>query len=200
MQDKSNRRSNRDRTESTCAALVAAARHLFVDKGYAETGTPEIAAAAGVTRGALYHHFADKAALFRAVVVQEAAAVAARIAGDSRDAGSPVEALFAGAEAYFAAMAAPGRARLLLLEGPAVLGRAAMDEIDRRTGGTELRDGLADAMAGGTSATLPLDALTAVLSAAFDRAALDIAAGEPAEDYQAVLRALLSGLMRDQGS
>ena len=61
-------RTNRDRTERTRAALLQAARALFVAKGYADTSTPEIVAAAGITRGALYHHFDDKRALFRAVV------------------------------------------------------------------------------------------------------------------------------------
>ncbi|TGR15811.1 TetR/AcrR family transcriptional regulator, partial [Mesorhizobium sp. M1C.F.Ca.ET.196.01.1.1] len=79
MQQESGRRSNRDRTEATRADLIRAARKLFTEKSYAETGTPEIVAEAGVTRGALYHHFADKQALFAAVVEQEAAAVAAEI-------------------------------------------------------------------------------------------------------------------------
>ncbi|TWH24547.1 TetR/AcrR family transcriptional regulator, partial [Aminobacter sp. J15] len=98
------RRSNRERTEATRAALIAAARNLFIEKSYAETGTPEIVAAAGVTRGALYHHFADKQALFRAVVEAEAAAPA-----------SVRQALLDGADAFFRAMAVNGRTRLLLL-------------------------------------------------------------------------------------
>ena len=72
-------RTNRDRTEKTRTALMQAARSLFVDKGYGDTSTPEIVAAAGITRGALYHHFEDKRALFRAIVMDEALAVASAI-------------------------------------------------------------------------------------------------------------------------
>jgi AcrR family transcriptional regulator len=194
MQQKSARRSNRDRTEATRADLISAARNLFIERSYAETGTPEIVAAAGVTRGALYHHFADKQALFAAVVEQEAAAVAQEIERASPPSLLPRDALIAGSDAYLAAMHVPGRTRLLLLDGPAVLGRAAMDEIDNRHGNRSLHEGLVAAMRAQTMTKLPAEALTALLAAAFDRAALAVEAGASTEDYRAVLVALIDGL------
>ena len=196
MQRQTARRSNRDRTEATRADLIAAARKLFIEKSYAETGTPEIVAAAGVTRGALYHHFADKQALFAAVVEQEAEAVATEIDRASPPSLFARDALIAGSDAYLAAMRLPGRTRLLLLDGPAVLGRAAMDAIDDRHGNRSLREGLVAAMRANTMTRLPADALTALLAAAFDRAALAVEAGASTEDYRAVLMALIDGLSR----
>ncbi|AZO74338.1 MAG: TetR family transcriptional regulator [Mesorhizobium sp.] len=194
MQQETARRSNRDRTEATRADLIRAARKLFTEKSYAETGTPEIVAAAGVTRGALYHHFADKQALFAAVVEQEAAMVAAEVDHASPDSLSAREALIAGSDAYLAAMREPGRTRMLLIDGPAVLGRAAMDEIDNRHGNRSLREGLVAAMRAQSVIKLPAEALTALLAAAFDRAALAIEAGASAKDYRTVLLALMDGL------
>jgi len=195
MQQESSRRSNRERTEATRADLIAAARKLFTEKSYAETGTPEIVAAAGVTRGALYHHFSDKQALFRAVVEHEAQAVAEEIERASPETLSAREALLEGGEAFIAAMRAPGRTRLLLLDGPAVLGRTVMDEIDGRNGTRTLRAGLAIAMREGAMKKLPLDAVTGLLSAAFDRAALAIEAGGSPRDQATALAAIIDGLM-----
>ena len=62
------RRTQEERSAATREALITAARRLWGERGYADVGTPEIATAAGVTRGAMYHQFADKAALFLAVV------------------------------------------------------------------------------------------------------------------------------------
>lgn len=194
MQVENGRRSNPERTQATRAALIEAARKLFVEKSYAETATPEIAAAAGVTRGALYHHFADKQALFRAVVEQEARAVAAEIEHATPPSLTVLDALTEGGKAFLAAMALVGRTRLLLLDGPAVLGRTVMDEIDARHSARTLKEGLLAAMEDGKLRKAPVEALTALLSAAFDRAALFIETGADQKDVHAALAALMEGL------
>ena len=182
-------RTNRERTETTRLALIEAARGLFVSKGYGDTSTPEIAAAAGITRGALYHHFADKRDLFRQVLVREAEAVAAGIEAAAPGQLTPREALVEGSKAYLDAMTVPGRTRLLLIEGPAVLGLAEVMAIDEATSANSLRQGLERARAG--KAEVPLDALARLLSAAFDRAALEIDAGANAQDVRAAMLWLL---------
>jgi AcrR family transcriptional regulator len=186
--------SNRTRTEATRSLLIDVARQCFAAKGYADTGTPEIVAAAGLTRGALYHHFSDKLELFRAVLERESEAVALQIAGDTTRSNTPLDAMLDGADAFFDAMSVPGRARLLLLEGPAVLGVTAMEEMDRRTGQNELREGLALAMENAPGGDLLLDALSSMLSAAFDRAALALVTGEDIDAYRTALRTLLLGI------
>ena len=198
MQAKKTPLSNRSRTEATRGALIKAARTLFADKGYAETSTPDIVAAAGVTRGALYHHFEDKLALFRAVVVAEHEAVAEQImaSADSEPA-SALDSLRMGSRGYLAAMREPGRVRIMLLDGPAVLGRAALDQIDAETSAETLRQGLAIAMEAGEIRSLPLDALTVQLSALFDRSALAVCEGGSEEDHLAVLDALFAALSHD---
>lgn len=186
------RRSQGERTDATRTALVNAARALFEARGFAGTGTPEIVAAANVTRGALYHHFADKTELFHAVARQVAQEVADGIAQRSRRHKKPAEALLAGAQAYFAAMAEAGRARLLLLEAPAVLSAEQVMGLSDLAGFQALQGGLQDALG---DDPVPLRELSVLLSAAFDRAALAIARGEPAAPYEQAVRLLLSRLV-----
>ncbi|CUH68087.1 Potential acrAB operon repressor [Thalassovita autumnalis] len=186
---------NADRRAMMRARLIAEARNLFVEKGYAETSTPEIVRAAEVTRGALYHHFADKADLFRAVVQQEAATLAAEIdQGAVADSGDP---LTSGSRAFFASMAKEGRARLLLIEGPAVLGLAEMAEIDAGGGRQSLMLGLQQARP--DLAEAELQALSDVLSAAFDRAALAVSQGQSESPYLAAMEQVMASLMAPSG-
>ncbi len=186
-------RSNSERTRMTRQALIEAARRLFVEKGYAETATPDIVAAAGVTRGALYHHFEDKRALFRAVAEQEAAAVSADIERQAMTARTARDALLFGARAYFDAMQVEGRTRLLLLDAPAVLGAAEAAGLDAREAESALRAGLGDYLRG-TEAEALLTPLTGLLSAAFDRAALAIEAGEDRAAQEAAIALVIDGL------
>ena len=188
-------RTNEERTRLTRDALMQAARALFVANGYAATGTPEIVRAARVTRGALYHHFLDKTDLLRAVVTQEAHAVAGHVERHSGAGKSALDALVDGANAWFDAMTAPGRARLLLIEGPAILGHAEMQRIDSQSGGASLRQGLAAAIDPEGGETLPIDELSEVLSAAFDRAALAIAQGIAPDRYRSAMRLVLVSLL-----
>ena len=152
-------------------------------------------AAAGVTRGALYHHFADKQALLRAVVEAEAATIAAEIEAATPETMDALAALKAGGKAFMRAMATPGRARIMLLDGPAVLGQEEIDRIDLERGGSAaLKLGLAMAMKAGAIRRLPLDALTSALSAAYDRSALAVCAGASPDDHTRVMAAILDGL------
>ncbi len=185
-------RSNRERTDATRTALLDAARTLFIEKGYAETATPEIVVAAEVTRGALYHHFQDKKALFRAVIEREANDVAADIDARSAKATSAREALLQGASAYFDAMAVPGRTRLLLKEAPAQQAINGGEGEDPAEEG--LKIGLSHLLAGTDNLRL-LDPLTSLISSAFDKAAIAIDCGGNRADYEAAIAALLDGLI-----
>ena len=193
-------RSNPERSQVTRHALLEAARALFVAKGYAETSTPEVSAAAGTTRGALYHHFLDKRDLFRQLLQREAQSVKAEILAASADDASPRQALLDGAQAYLRAMTVPGRTRLMLIEAPAVLGLGETTAIDEANAADTLREGLAAAM---PRPPASLHALAPLLSAAFDRAALEIEAGaDPAQVGDAMvwlLRRVLGEGVPDSG-
>ncbi|MEI2301179.1 TetR/AcrR family transcriptional regulator [Ensifer sp. MJa1] len=195
MQQKTSRRTNRERSDTTRAAILDAARGLFVSRGYADTSTPDIVSAAGLTRGALYHHFEDKKALFRAVAEREATAVAAAIEQATAKGLTAREALKVGARAYFDAMNHPGRIRLLLLDGPAVLGKHEMMAIDAANAQRTLEEGIAEAMAPAAVAPEKLAALASLLSAAFDRAALDIADGASTELYAETIGTLIDRMV-----
>jgi AcrR family transcriptional regulator len=186
-------RTNAERRDATREALLAAARTLFAEKGYAATGTPEIVAAAKVTRGALYHHFADKADLFRAVVDREHGRVASEVEAAADDGLAPLDALAAGGDAFLDGMADPGRRRILLIDAPAVLGPEESAAINGRHGGRTLREGVAAAIAAGAIRDLPPGSIADLLDAVFDRAALAVGGHEEA-DYRTAVRGLVAGL------
>jgi AcrR family transcriptional regulator len=118
------RRTQADRSAATRDALVAAARGLFADQGFAEVPTDSIVTAAGVTRGALYHQFADKTALFDAVMEAVESDIARRLADAVGAAGisDPVEALRHATRTWLDICVEPEIHRIALVDGPSVLG------------------------------------------------------------------------------
>ena len=188
------RRTQEERRDATRRALITAARRFFAELGYGATNTPAIAAEAGVTRGALYHHFADKQALFEAVVEEEHAllALAINTAAEAEDEPGPVRALIEGGDAYLAAMQDPGRRRILLIDAPAVMERRKLDEINARFGLRTLIVGVSAAIAADAIRDLPVIPLAQLLDALFDRAAQ--APAEELADYRKSIKALIRGL------
>ncbi|WP_432570134.1 helix-turn-helix domain-containing protein [Kineococcus sp. SYSU DK005] len=207
-------RTSRAQSQATAAAVLGAAQRLYGERGYAGVALEEVAAAAGVTRGAVYHHFTSRAGLFEAVLEQ----VQAQVAQAVQDAAQAAEAggqdafgqLVAGCRAYLVASTAVGVRRVLLVEAPAVLGWARWRELDARYSRRLLHEGVRELLqagrlpgagpgagAGGGSGG-EAGAVTAVLSGAMDEAA-SWAASRPDPDqgveqaWQA-LRALLQAL------
>ena len=192
-------RTKVEQREATTAALVTAARALFAERGYANVGTEEIVRRAGMTRGALYHHFrGGKEELFRAVVVQLSAETAGRVRAEARAVQDPWDALVAGIDAFLDACATTEVQRILLVDGPAVLGWDVWRAIDADYGLGLLQDALERAIEAGRMPPQPTRAAAHVLLGALDEAAMVVArADDPlnarAEMGQTVHR-LLEGL------
>jgi AcrR family transcriptional regulator len=184
--------------EATRAALIAAARRLFVEKGYFETGTEEIVAASGVgTRGALYHHFGDKRELFQAVFEQVEEGLLAA-AGGADVAGDALDRLRSGLLRFLDASLTPEVQRILLIDGPAVLGWQTWRQLEGRYGVGAIHGLLERAVLDGSLPAQPLIVLAHVLLAAVDEAALVIAnSSDPIEAREqgvAAIGQLLAGL------
>jgi AcrR family transcriptional regulator len=164
------------RSEATRQRLVIAARGLFAARGYAGVGTEEIVRAAGVTRGALYHQFRDKADLFAAVAETIEAEIAQQIAaGALAAAADPLSALRAGARLFLEVCAQPEVERVILLDAPAVLGWQAWRDLATRYGLGLLQQALQTAMDAGAIARQPVVPLAHVLIGALDECALYVA-------------------------
>jgi len=185
---------------ATRDALVRVGRELFAERGFAAVGTEEIVARAGVTRGALYHHFADKRDLFRAVheeLEQELVAdIGARI-GAIED---PWALVVTGVGAFLDRCTDPAVMRIALLDAPAVLGWAEWREIDARYGLGLVSFGLQNAMDRGVFAPQPVRPLAHLLMGAMAEAAMVIANAERPEvardEVEPPLLALLDGLTK----
>jgi AcrR family transcriptional regulator len=161
--------------DATIAALIGAARKLFAERGYAAVGTEEIVQAAGVTRGALYHHFRDKEELFQAVLVQVSAETTTRIAREASAVDDPWEELVTGIDAFLDACTTPEMQRIVLIDGPAVLGWDLWRAIDAEHGLGLLEQAVQNAIDAGRLAPQSARAVAHVLLGALDEAAMVVA-------------------------
>jgi len=187
-------RTQAQRRERTRGALIDAARTLFAERGYAGAGREEIVERAGVTRGAMYHHFNSKEALFQAVyevVESELCHALAKSAMASHD---PVEQLRLGAHAFLDAAATGEVRRIVLLDAPAVLPVEVRRRLAEQYGLGLVREALGHADAAGRLKVGPVDALALVVMAVLHEAATAIADGDEPGAMHSVIDGMISAI------
>lgn len=198
------RRTQADRTATTRAALVRAGRRLFAEPGFARVGTETIVSAADVSRGALYHHFADKTELFATVLDQVECEVAEELKAMLLTAdGDFVEILTRAVEGWLQASERPEVQRIVLLDGPSVLGWTRWREICQFHILGLVQAALTQAVADGHADPLPVKPLGHVLLAVADEAAMYVASATDKEqardDMVMITRRLLGSLTSSPG-
>lgn len=185
------------RRRTTLAAINAAARHLFEERGFAATTVDDIASRASVAKGAFYHHYRSKEDVFVTVLENLQDELAREVASRAVKGTTPVARLRLGLRAYMSACQRPGVRRVLLIDGPAVVGWQRWREIDCRYFGAMTYRAVAAAL-GDAARPAEIAAVTALLSGAFAEAAL-AGAVEPASrmgtnDLAKAMDLLLAGL------
>jgi AcrR family transcriptional regulator len=187
-----------ERGEATRAALIEAARELFSERGYSAVGTNEVVRRAGVTRGAMYHHFPDKRELFRAVYEDTERVLVESLAAQTADIEDPWEALVTGVRSFFDISSDPKLMRMGLIDGPSVLGWAEWREIGNRYGLAVTAAALQRAMDAGVLRQADVTQLSHLVLAALGEAAMLMANSEdPAaarEGVESTLMGMLEGL------
>jgi AcrR family transcriptional regulator len=191
------KRTQAGRSAQTQAALVGAARRLFAERGYAAVGTDEIARAAGVTRGALYHQFDGKPELFAAVFEEVESELVGEIDLAFADAfaADPMAAVRAGIDAWLDASLAPAAQRIVLIDAPAVLGWERWREIGRRYGVGLVESAVAALVEVGAFAPQPVAPMAHLLVGALEEGALYAARAEDRGSALAEVRDALHRLL-----
>jgi AcrR family transcriptional regulator len=182
-----------ERTEATRTALVGTARRLFAEKGYAATSTEEILGAAGVSRGAMYHHFTDKRALFRATFEAVENDLTARVIGAAATEATPFGQLRNGFAAFLDQCSNPEVQRIVMLDGPTVLGWDTWHEIDERYAFGSIKAVLESAAQQSLIATETVEPLSHLLLGAVMQAGMVVAR---APDPEAAKRAMTTTFAR----
>jgi AcrR family transcriptional regulator len=189
--------TQQERRQATRTAVIKAASRLFGDRGFAATTIDEIAAAARVAKGAVYHHFATKEAVFEAVFDQVSAGLLAEVDRVARSEKDALTAMAKGTQAYFAACAEDRTGQIVLHDGPAVLGWERWREIDNRHFGGRFLVALTRAMDEGLIARQPIEPLARLLLGAVTEAAVACSGHDlqkAGADYARAFQGLLDAL------
>jgi AcrR family transcriptional regulator len=189
------KRTQADRSAATREALVGAARPLFAAHGFGAVSTDQIARAAGVTRGALYHQFAGKEDLFAAVFEQVEAEIAGRLAAPLTAGTDPVAVLHDGIDGWLRICAEPEISRIVLIEAPAAIGWEKWREIGQRYGLGLVELALQGLLDAGLLPDQPVRPLAHVLVGALEEAALYAARADDPVRATAEVRASLCGIV-----
>lgn len=168
-------RTQAQRTEATVGSLLDSARELFALDGYAATSLDDVVAKAGVTKGALYHHFENKQDLFRAVYEQEQCLLMDDVVAAAAKRRGAWNMLVAACEAFLDSSLDPAVQRITLLDAPAALGWETMRAIEGAGSLRLLKEALAGAMSEGSLDKRPVEPLAHLLFGALCEAALVIA-------------------------
>ena len=191
-------RTQEERRAATRSALIAAGRKLFARDGYDAVSSEALVAEAGVTRGALYHHFDGKQGLFAAVFEEIEAELVTRLDLTGVEGAQPLDVLIGAIDQFLGISLEADVQRIALLDGPAVLGWEAWYEVETRYGLGLIEASLTAAIEAGQVAPVPVPELAVMMLGALTEAVLLLAR---AEDPQAArertataLRALLEGL------
>ena len=175
--------------------LLSTGRELFGERGYDSTSIEAILAGAGIARGALYHHFATKEALFDAVLDRLVAEIADTAADAARTASDPVESLRLGCSAWLRMALDPGVQRIALVDAPAVVGWTRWRELDERHTLGRLRANLQAIADEGRLPAEQVDVLAHMVLASVNEAALLIARADDPEAALAKGRAAVETLL-----
>jgi AcrR family transcriptional regulator len=174
--EKTTRRTQRERSEATTSEVIAAARKLFAEAGYAATSLDAIAAAAGMTKGAIYHHFSGKPDLFRAVFEREEQRLAGRSGQAYASKDDPWDGFYEGCRVWLDAATDPGVQQIIFLDAPAVLGWETVREIDSDYALALMTAALEASMDAGRIPRRPVRPLAHMLFGAMTEASLLLAA------------------------
>jgi AcrR family transcriptional regulator len=197
------RRTQAQRRAATRRALLDAARSMFAEKGYHETAAEEIVRRAGMTRGALYHHYEDKKDLFRAVVDEIEGEIDEEIEAAERAQPELPKAVMAGYRAFVDAVLDPEMRRTFFLDGPSVLGWE-WREIDARHAVGKIEEGLEALIAEGFVEPQPVGPLARLINGTLLEAAFFVAASEDPEaardEVWGAMERLVGGLLKGRST